>query len=245
MQQAIQDFLLYMEQIRHAAANTMLSYERDLNKMCSFMEGLGIHKPDKVTLTALNSYILSLEINGLSTATISRTVATMRRFFDFQCKHGDCGQDPAELLKSPPVQKKKNRMLTPAELKSLLSQVGTEPKHLRDRAMVLAMSEGVRASEIIGLRVADLNLTLGYLTLRGERQDRTIPISQSLKDALRLYLDVGREILLGEKQSESLFLNCKGQKLSRQGVWKMVKAYGEMIEFPDLTPDHLRMSVEE
>lgn len=244
MQDAICSFIQYMKDTKHAAGNTLVSYERDLKKMCGFMETQGIRTVEKVTTTALNMYVLFLEKSGMSAATISRTVAAMRRFFDFQCKHGECHQDPSELLKGPRVEKKPVRTLTCAELKKMLSCVGTEPKQLRDKAMVLAMSEGIRASEIVGLKMTDINLNLGYLVLRRDRQNRTIAISQSLKEALKSYLEKGREFLLQGGQCEALFLNCNGSSLSRQGVWKMVKAYGEQMGFPELTPDHLRISEE-
>lgn len=244
MQDEIRSFIQYMTDTKHAAGNTVVSYERDLKKMCGFMEEQGIGRVDKITTTALNMYVLFLEKSGMSTASISRAVAAIRRFFDFQCKHGGCRQDPAELLKGPRVEKKAVRTLTYAELKRMLSEVGTEPKQLRDKAMVIAMSEGIRASEIIGLKMADINLNLGYLTLHRDRQSRTVPISQSLKEALKSYLEKGREFLLRGGQCEALFLNCNGSSLSRQGVWKMVKSYGEQIGFPDLTPDHLRIPAE-
>lgn len=244
MQEEIHNFIQYMKDTKHAAGNTVVSYERDLRKMCGYMEEQGICRVDKITTTALNMYVLFLEKSGMSAATISRTVAAIRRFFDFQCKHGSCHQDPSELLKGPKVEKKTVRTVTYAELKKMLSSVGTEPKQLRDRAMVLAMSEGIRASEIIGLKMADLNLNLGYLTLRRDRQSRTVPISQTLKEALKSYLEKGREFMLQGGQCEALFLNCNGNGLSRQGVWKMVKSYGERMGFPDLTPDHLRMPAE-
>lgn len=244
MQDEIRSFIQYMKDTKHAAGNTVVSYERDLKKMCGFMEEQGIRTVEKVTATALNMYVLFLEKSGMSAATISRTVASMRRFFDFLCKHGVCRQDPSELLKGPHVEKKKVRPVNGRDLQKMLNNVGTEPKQLRDKAMVLAMAEGIRASEVVGLKMADINLSLGYLVLRRDRQNRTVPISQSLTDALKSYLERGRDFLLQGRQCESLFLNCNGGSLSRQGVWKMVKAYGERMGFPDLTPDHLRMSEE-
>jgi integrase/recombinase XerD len=244
MQEEIRNFIQYMTETKHAAGNTVISYERDLKKMSKFLEEQGIPTVDRVTTTALNMYILFLERSGMSSATISRAVATMRRFYDFQFKHGSCHQDPSELLKGPRVEKKQTSTLTHADRKKMLGDVGTKPKQLRDKAMVLAMAEGVKASEIISLKMADLNLNLGYLTLRGERHTRTMPMSQSLKEALKTYLEKGREDMLQGRQSENLFLNCSGTPLTRQGVWKMVKGYGEKMGIPGLTPDRLRIPVQ-
>ena len=240
MQKEIEDYIAYLKETKNAASNTVISYERDLRKMKGYMEKQGIRTADGVTSTALNAYMLHLEGCGMSSATISRTVAALRRFFDYQRKHGGCRQDPAELLKAPKVERRASRVVTEDELGRLLDMEASRPKELRDRAMVLSMCQGIRASEMIGLTMEDMNLDLGYLVLRGERQRRTVAMGGRLEEALRSYLAHGRGTLLREKKSDALFLNCKGGGLSRQGVWKMVKCYGERAGIPELTPDGLR-----
>lgn len=244
MQAEIRNFIQYLQNVKNAATNTVVSYERDLRKMSAYMAEQGISTAEKVTSTALNAYVLHLEESGMSTATISRTIATLRRFFDYQCKHGDCSQDPSELLKAPKVEKKPTRVVTEEELQQILAVEGKGPKSLRDRAMVLAMCQGIRASELIGLKVSDIKLDLGYLVLHGERQSRTVAISSRLHEALQLYLSEAREVLLKGHETETVFVNCNGGCLSRQGVWKVVKHYGEQVGIPELTPDGLRMPVE-
>lgn len=240
MREAIQNYITYLKEAKNAAYNTVISYERDLRKMKDYMEKQGIWTVDKVTPTALNAYVLYLESSGMSSATISRTVAALRRFFDYQCKHGGCSQDPTELLKAPRVERKAARTVSKDELSRLLDIQAEGPKQLRDRAMVLSMCKGIRASEVIGLTLDDMNLDLGYLVLRGERQARTVAIGDSLDEALRSYLADGRNTLLRHRKSNALFLNCNGGGLSRQGVWKVVKYYGERAGIPELTPDGLR-----
>lgn len=241
MQEEIRSFIQYLREIRNAANNTMISYERDLQKMRRYMEEQGIRTADKVTGTALNAYVLYLEENGMSSATISRTVATVRRFFDYLCKHGGCHEDPSELLRAPKVEKKAARCVNGEELGRILNLEVFSPKQLRDRAMMLSMCQGVRASEIIGLTLADINLELGYLILRGERQSRTVAMGENLTRALANYMEKGREPLLHGQKSDALFVNCNGGHLSRQGVWKVVKYYGELVGIPELSPDGLRL----
>lgn len=241
MQEDIQRFVCYLTDDKNAAVNTVLSYERDLRKMSSFMESQEIHAAEKVTATSLNAYILYLKNNGMSTATISRTIATLRRFFDFQCKHGGCKEDPSERLKAPKIEKKATRVVTREELQKILDLGTPGPKVQRDHAMLLAMSQGIRATEVIRLSLADVNLELGYLVLKGERQSRTMAACSRLVEALRSYMEDGREKLLKGKESDALFVNCNGSRLSRQGVWKVVKCYGEMAGIQELTPDGLRL----
>ena len=244
MQGEIQSFIYYLQTVKNAATNTVVSYERDLRKMSAYMAEQGSTTAEKVSSTALNAYVLHLEENGMSTATISRTIATLRRFFDYQCKHGSCRQDPSELLKAPRVEKKPTRVVTEEELQQILALEGKTHKSLRDRAMVLAMCQGIRATELIHLRVSDVNLDLGYMVLQGERQNRTVAISARLDQALRRYLEEAREALRKGHETDTMFVNCNGGSLSRQGVWKVVKHYGEQVGIPELTPDGLRMPVE-
>ena len=244
MREQIQNFIQYLQTVKNAATNTVVSYERDLRKMSAYMADQGIYSAEKVSATTLNAYVLYLEQSGMSTATISRTVATLRRFFDYQCKHGGCPQDPSELLKAPKVEKKPTRVVTEEELQQILVIEGKGSKSLRDRAMVLAMCQGIRASEVIHLTMGNVNLDLGYMVLTGERQSRTVAISSRLDKALRAYLEHGREALLKGHDTDTVFVNCNGGCLSRQGVWKVVKRYGEQVGVPELTPDGLRMPAE-
>ena len=244
MQGEIRNFIHYLQTVKNAATNTVVSYERDLRKMNAYMAEQGISTAEKVSSTALNAYVLHLEESGMSTATISRTIATLRRFFDYQCKHGNCKQDPSELLKAPKVERKPTRVVTEEELQQILAVEGKGVKQLRDRAMVLAMCQGIRASELIHLKVEDVKLDLGYMVLCGERQNRTVAISARLSEALQRYLQEARTTLLKGHETDTMFVNCNGGCLSRQGVWKVVKHYGEQVGIPELTPDGLRMPTE-
>ena len=145
------------------------------------------------------------------------------------------------MLKAPKVERKPTRVVTEEELLQILSLEVKGPKQLRDRAMVLAMCQGIRATELIHLRVSDVNLDLGYMVLQGERASRTVAISARLDEALRAYLSDARQAMLKDHETDVVFVNCNGGSLSRQGVWKVVKHYGEQVGVPELTPDGLRM----
>lgn len=190
----------------------------------------------RVTPTALNAYILQMESQGLSAATISRTVTALKRFFDFLCKHEGNQADPAEWLKAPRVERKSVRTASSLALSGLEQMEARGEKQLRDKAMMLALCQGVRASEAIGLELGDVNLEFGYLMLRGNRHSRTLPMGSSLTEAIRVYLEKARPALLHGKESESVFINCLGGAMSRQSVWKIVRRYGQEIGIADLTP---------
>ncbi len=243
MQESVQRFLQYIQAERGATANTVLSYERDLRKMQNYMEAQGIHSPDRVSSTALNAYILQMESQGLAPATISRTVTAVKRFFDYLCKHEGRREDPAERLKAPRIAKKKVRRAAPSFLPELEGLRGEGEKLLRDKAMLLALCQGIRASELTGLHLSDINFEYGYIRLAGNKQSRTLAIGRELAEALKEYLEKGRPVLLHGRENESVFVNCSGGPLSRQSVWKIVKYYGQKLGAPELTPDGLRLAL--
>lgn len=241
----INHFIIYLREIKKTSKNTEVSYQRDLMQLASFLGQQGIIEVSKVTKTSLNSYILYLEKAGRATTTISRTLASMKAFFHYECTQGNIGKDPAELIKAPKVEKKEPIILTVDEVNCLLSQPdGETPKEFRDRAMLeLLYATGIRVSELINLKKSDVNLTVGYITCKDEHKERMIPFGKVSKLALSAYMERGREYLLKEQDSEWLFTNCNGRPMSRQGFWKIVKFYGDKAGIKaDITPHSLRHS---
>ncbi len=241
----INHFIIYLREIKKTSKNTEVSYQRDLMQLASFLERQGITEVDKVTKTSLTSYILHLEKEGKATTTISRCLASMKAFFHFECKEGRIRKDPAELLKAPKVEKKAPTILTVDEVNSLLSQPnGESPKELRDRAMLeLLYATGIRVSELIHLKKADINLSIGYITCRDEHKERMVPFGKVAKLALSAYMERGRGYLLRDQESEWLFTNCNGKSMSRQGFWKIIKFYRDKAGIKaDITPHTLRHS---
>ena len=241
----IDHFIIYLREIKKTSKNTEVSYHRDLMQLAAFLGQQGIMEVDKVTKTSLNSYILFLEKEGRATTTISRSLASMKAFFHYEYGEGRIHKDPAELIKAPKVEKKAPTILTVDEVNCLLSQPdGNSPKELRDRAMLeLLYATGIRVSELIHLKKADVNLTIGYITCRDEHKERMIPFGKVAKLALSAYMERGREALLKDQNSQWLFTNCNGGPMSRQGFWKIIKFYGEKAGIQaDITPHTLRHS---
>ncbi len=241
----IDHFIIYLREIKRTSKNTEVSYHRDLMQLAAFLGQQGIVEVDKVTKTSLNSYILFLEKEGRATTTISRSLASMKAFFHYEYSESRIHKDPAELIKAPKVEKKAPTILTVDEVNCLLSQPdGNSPKELRDRAMLeLLYATGIRVSELIHLKKADVNLTIGYITCRDEHKERMIPFGKVAKLALSAYMERGREALLKDQDSQWLFTNCNGAPMSRQGFWKIIKFYGEKAGIQaDITPHTLRHS---
>lgn len=241
----INSFTAYLQEVKHTAKNTEVSYHRDLLQMAGFMEEMGITQVEKVTKTSLNSYILYLEKEGKAAATISRERASIKAFFSYLVKERKINRDPAEFLRAPKIERKIPVILTIEEIHALLAQPGnTTAKELRDKAMLeLLYATGIRVSELISLKLEDVNMQIGYITCHDGSKDRMIPFGKGAKQALRTYLDKARSSLLKGRACEWLFTNCSGQPMSRQGFWKLIKYYGEKAGIKeDITPHTLRHS---
>lgn len=245
MKEEILQFVEYLHTEKQTSKNTEVSYERDLRKLCVFLEEQGIHALNGVTETSLKSYVMRLEQEGMKPATISRSIASMKAFFAYYVKVRKLEEDPAEKLKAPKIEKKLPAVLTTEEMGRLLEQPsGNSPKELRDKAMLeLLYATGIRVSELISLRLSDVNLQMEYLTCADNHKERIIPFGKKAKEALKIYLKDGREKLVGEEGCEWLFTNCSGQTMSRQGFWKLIKSYGEKAGIEaEITPHILRHS---
>ena len=245
MKEEIVQFIEYLHTEKQTSKNTEVSYERDLRKLCLFLEEEGIVTINRVTETSLRSYIMCLEQEGMKPATVSRNIASMKAFFSYYVKLRKLEEDPSERLKAPKIEKKLPTVLTTEEMGQLLEQPsGNTPKELRDKAMLeLLYATGIRVSELISLKLSDVNLQMEYLTCTDSHKERIIPFGKKAKEALKVYLKDGREQLVGQDECEWLFTNCSGQTMSRQGFWKLIKAYGEKAGIKaEITPHMLRHS---
>ena len=245
MEQEIKGFMSYLHNVKKTSRNTELSYQRDLMKMMHFLQKQKVEDAKEVTETALNSYILDLEKNGMSAATVSRNIASMKGFYLYLWKEGSISSDPAEKLKAPKVEKKLPEIMSVEEMERLLRQPGDRTsKGLRDTAMLeLLYATGIRVTELISLKMDDVNWKLDYIVCRDRNKERIIPFGPKAKKALEHYLKEARGQLIGDKKCEMLFPNCSGEGMSRQGFWKLLKQYVKQagIEM-EITPHTLRHS---
>ena len=245
MENAIQEYITYLHDVKKTSYNTEISYKRDLKKAAAFFKEQDITDPADITVTSVNSYLLYLEKDHMSTATVSRNIASLRSFFRFLQKEHRISQDPSESIKPPKVEKKQSDVLTVEEVRTLLSQPNTATdKGMRDKAMLeLLYSTGIRVSELVHLKLGDLNQELGYITCRESGKERTVPFGKETGKAVAAYLDSARGRLLKGKESEFLFSNCSGPPMSRQGFWKVLKSYAQKAGIEkDITPHTMRRS---
>ena len=242
MKQEIEEFTKYLSEVKQASSNTIKAYQNDLNKLEAFMKRQGIENASKITETSLNSYILSLEKENMSPSTVSRHIASMKAFLLFLIKQGRIKGDPSERIKPPKIVKKAPQILGKDKVLQLLNQPDINTvKGIRDKAMLeLLYATGIKVSELINLRLWDVSLTGRYITC-GEKNERTIPFGSAAKEALVAYLNI-RSDMFDKKNSIYLFLNSHGEKLSRQGFWKILKEYSKKVGIEDINPNMIRHS---
>ncbi len=245
MRNETEAFITYLHNVKKMSTNTELSYRRDLLKAVNYFEDQGINDFSKVTATNLNSYVLYLEKNKFSAATISRNIACLKTFYHYLYKEGKVKEDVSDVLRAPKVEKKIPEIMTTAEVVRLLEQPkGSSPKEVRDKAMLeLLYATGIRVSELISLKVSDVNMQMGYIICHDSNKERIIPFGREARLALTKYLGESRESMLEDKSSEILFANCSGLPMSRQGFWKLIKYYAKKAGIEaDITPHTLRHS---
>lgn len=239
----VDNYMEYLNNVKKASANTVASYKRDLVKLNRYLESLGINSSADVNTTDLNSYVLYMKEQNMSTATISRNVASIKSFFMYLFKNSRIKEDPAEQIKPPKIEKKLPEILTVEEINKLLEQPSkSNPKEIRDKAMLeLLYATGMRVSELISLQLSDVNLTMSYIMCRDANKERVIPIENAAKAALENYISNTRMVMVSD--SPYLFTNMKGQPMTRQGFWKLIKIYAKRAGIDkDITPHMIRHS---
>ncbi|MDD4844500.1 MAG: site-specific integrase, partial [Anaerotignum sp.] len=190
MERAVNEFAIYLRNDKHSSENTVLSYMRDLKGFHRYLKDCGVNDAVKVNYTNIVAYIYELQNQKKAGATVSRNIASIRAFYNFLMKKGEVLENPASNLESPKIEKKMPGVLSLDRVERLLEQPQTiDPKGIRDKAMLeLLYATGIRVSELITLKVSDVNLPLEYIHCGSERKNRIIPIGSQAKIALKKYI---------------------------------------------------------
>ncbi len=235
-----------MKKEKKMAKNTLEAYQRDVLEFSRFEEERGISDLRQTQGTEVVAFLLKLKNEGKSAATVNRKLASIRSFFHYLQARKEISVNPALNIKSPKIQRKTLEYLTVEEIDKLLSLPDDSLRGIRDRAMLeLLYATGIRVTELIEADLADINLRMGFITCAGEQSKaRIIPIGKPARAALETYIYDAREKMLKDRTDEkALFVNYHGQRITRQGLWKILKEYGKRGELAHkLTPNIIRNS---
>lgn len=246
MKQEIAAFLDYLTRTKGSSQNTVAAYQNDLTQLAGFVaseQAKGITATREQLLLA---YLAHLKGKGYSPATSARKVASARSFFKYLVETGQLKENPIRNLASPPVNKKAPRILSQAEYVQLLAvpQSLSTPEARRDVVMLEVLyATGLRATEVVSLQLSDIDLERGILTCRQGKSQRQIHLASEVCQLIRDYIANGRLDLLYDEKETALFLNRRGNQLTRQGFWQIVKNYAVKADLGDrVTPHTLRHS---
>lgn len=244
MVQILEEYEEYLVQVKQSSENTVASYMRDLRQFASYLQELNIEVLD-VDHDDVNGYIAHLSDNGKSAATVSRCLASLKSLFSYAVSNGHRENNPAVGIHIEKAEKKLPQILTGKEVELLLEQPRcNDLKGYRDKAMLeLLYATGIRVSELISLNVSDVNLPGGFIKCGSSGKVRIIPLYPAAIKALADYIELVRPKMVADSEEESLFVNVSGDRMSRQGFWKIIKHYQEKAQIDkDITPHTLRHS---
>ncbi len=241
----IQAYRTYLMEERHVSANTLSSYLRDMNQFWVWLTGNGVVDLRKVKKNVISQYLQHMEHIGKSPATITRSTASIKSFYQFMVADGYMKVNPAKAVTAVKVERKCPEILTNQEVELFLEQPKcVDEKGYRDHAMLeLLYATGIRVSELIGLNVDDINLSIGIIHCHNQDKERVIPLYHGAVKALQDYIRDIRPRLIADPDEQALFVNMNGERMSRQGFWKIIKYYQEKAGIDkEITPHMLRHS---
>ena len=244
MDRQLKFFFEFLENEKKLSENTLQSYKRDLKQFKRYIEACEVHY-NRVKEEDIKDYIRELQENGKKPSSISRCIASIRSFYQFVLKRKKIKIDPTANIQAPKIEKRVPSVLTSKEVELLLEQPkDIDLKGTRDKAMLeFAYATGMRVSELIHLQITDINLQMGYVICHDSEKERIIPIGNVSRNAILQYMEHSRGFFVKNKKESSLFTNCSGKSMSRQGFWKVLKGYAvDAGIHRDITPHTLRHS---
>jgi len=242
MKELIDTFLNYLSVERSLSANTIVAYQKDLNAYIDFIMKGKINTLSKTTRKDITAFMLYQKDKGLFANSIARQLAAIKTFYRFLVRERILKQDPTSLIESPKLWKKIPETLSLNEVQSLLDGPNIrDTQGIRDKAVIEVLyATGMRVSEAVNLKVDNVNLDIGFLRCLGKgNKERVIPLGKKAAVSIKRYLEKSRERLLGKKESEALFLNRFGSKISRQSLWKIIKRYARCAKIKKPIKPHI------
>ncbi len=245
MDTIFEEFESYLFQVKKMAQNSLQAYRRDTKGFISFLRDKHIENFSDASNATIIAYLLHLKKEGRTTSTINRKIASVRALFAFLKLRGDVSENPVDQIKTPKTEKKTPEYISLEEVELLLSQPDDSIKGKRDKAILeLMYATGMRVSEVVQMDVSDVNLKMSFAACGNEDgKGRVIPMGRICRNAMQDYLLECRDLMIKNNDEKALFVNTYGNRITRQGLWKMIKYYAEKAGIEHkITPQILRHS---
>jgi len=242
----IDQYLSYIKNEKKMAENSLEAYGRDIRDFEQFIQSRGTGNILEATSTDVVAYLNKLKAAGRSPSTVNRKLASVRSFYNYMQSENQIPDNPARGIKTPRIERKELEYLSIKEIDQLLDSPDDSLKGRRDRAILEVLyATGIKVSELIDANIEDVNFRMGFITCYGESsKTRIIPMGRPARAALEDYVyEVRDQLLEDNKDEKALFVNYYGKRLTRQGLWKILREYGEKSGIKHkLTPNTLRNS---
>jgi len=247
LEEQLKDFIHYLSLERRLAENTVVSYERDLRKYYQYIVKVEkITSYDEISRLQIIHFLNHLREQGKSSKTLARQIASIRSFHQFLLREKIAQHDPSVHIEIPQQERTLPKVLTVEEVEALLeTPKQTSDLGVRDKAMLeLLYATGIRVSELINLNIDDVHVTMGFIKCSGKgNKERIVPIGKTAASVIHNYIEKVRPNMLKKHQTNALFVNHHGKRLSRQGFWKNLKKIASEANIQkELTPHTLRHS---
>ncbi len=237
-EEILKEYFSYLKLEKGLSSNTVESYGRDLYKFFTLTD----KDYDKIEEKDISEYIIKLIADGISHRSVARNISALKSFFRYLQYTGRIKTNPLSFISQPKLWKNLPEYLTVEEVEKLLELPDVSKRGgLRDKSIIeLMYSTGIRVSELVNLKVDKVNLDMDFITVSGKgNKERIVPFGDEAKRWLEKYLKEGREKFLKRRVSPYLYLSARGDKLTRQYIWKMLKKYGRMIGIGDKIKPHI------
>ena len=239
------DYMSYLKDVKKSSDNTLQAYERDLTKFMDYARIESIYSFCDVDVDKVTAYKKYLSDSGLSPSSVSRSLSALRSMFQYLIISGECDHNPAREVPNDKYEKKGPQVLNSKEIELLLSQPSTDDiKGIRDKGMLeLLYATGIKVTELINLNIVDVNLQLSFIRCGTDSKERFIPLYPIAVKSIQNYLENSRKLLILHKDEPALFVNIAGERMTRQGFWKILKNYAHSAKIhKEITPHTLRHS---
>jgi integrase/recombinase XerD len=246
MDRFLNDYINYLISEKKMAQNSLEAYKRDVLEFAAMIKEKDLSLIE-ASNTEVVAYLLKLKNDGKSAATVNRKIASLRAFYNYMASQKHISDNPTLNIKSPKIERKNIEYLSIEEIENLLNKPDQSIKGLRDKAILeLLYATGIRVSEIVEMNLEDVNLRMGFVACTGEHgKARIIPMGRPSRAAMEEYIyEVRPKFMRNEENTEkALFVNYSGNRLTRQGLWKLLKEYAKQAGIENrLTPQTLRNS---